>query len=98
MVHAKVMGNEKSRIFGDYKPVNQQKVNSLSASEISIISNIQTNAKQGAPSTVAIFPAIMLVSYLGMMMYFRSIGGYRQVHLNEEEIIEDSIDSSDEEE
>ena len=63
-----------------------------------MISKIQTNAKQGALSTVAIFPAIMLVSYLGMMMYFRSIGGYKQIHLNEEEISEGSIDTSDEEE
>ena len=97
-VHAKVMGNEKSSIFGDYKPIDQQKVNSLSTSEKSVISKIQTNAKQGALSTVAIFPAIMLVSYLGMMMYFRSIGGYKQIHLNEEETSEGSIDTSDEEE
>jgi hypothetical protein len=40
----------------------------------------------------------MLVSYLGMMMYFRSIGGYRPIHLNEEEISEDSVDSVGEEE
>ena len=71
---------------------------SLSASDKSAISNIQTNAKQGALSTVAVFPAIMLLSYLGMMMYFRSIGGYRPIHLNQEEISEDSVDSVGEEE
>ena len=98
IVHANVMGDEKSSIFGDYKPIDQQKVGSLSASDKSVISNIQTNAKQGALSTVAIFPAIMLVSYLGMMMYFRSIGGYRPINLNEEEISDDSIDSLGEEE
>jgi hypothetical protein len=84
-IHSRVMGQEKSSIFGNYKPIDQQKLQSLASSQQDGIVSIQASAKQGALATVAIFPAIMLLSYIGLMLYFRSIGGYKAIHLDEEE-------------
>ena len=78
------MGNEKASIFGKYKPLDHKKVSDLSSTDKAIISDVQTTSKQSALSTVAIFPGIMLISYLGMIFYFRSRGGYKPIELSEE--------------
>ena len=83
-IHAKAMGNEKASIFGKYKPLDHEKVSDLSSTDKAIISDVQTTSKQSALSTVAIFPGIMLISYLGMIFYFRSRGGYKPIELSEE--------------
>ena len=46
------------------------------------ITEIQGEAKKGALSTVAIFPIIMLICYVGLILYFRSRGGYKPVMLD----------------
>ena len=83
-VHAKVMGQVKTSVFGKYKPLDHQKAAELVESEQAAIADVQTTAKKSALATVAIFPAIMLVCYLGMILYFRSKGGYKAVELEEE--------------
>jgi hypothetical protein len=40
-----------------------------------------TAAKRDAMQTVAILPLMMALCYLGLMLYFRSKGGYKQVEL-----------------
>ncbi len=47
------------------------------------ITKLSEEAKKEALLAVAIFPAIMLVSYLLLMAYFKSIGGYRAVDISE---------------
>jgi ABC-type uncharacterized transport system involved in gliding motility auxiliary subunit len=42
---------------------------------------IDAETKQATLATIAILPMIMLVCYVGLILYFRSIGGYRQVLL-----------------
>ncbi|MEL6276994.1 MAG: MFS transporter, partial [Bacteroidota bacterium] len=49
------------------------------------IKDIQGGAKKEALSTVAIFPAIMLVCYIILIFYFRSQGGYKPVELETRE-------------
>jgi hypothetical protein len=83
-IHANVMGEEKTSVFGKYKPLDQNKAAQLPASEQTTIEEVQVTAKKSALSTVAIFPAIMLLCYLGMIFYFRSKGGYTAVELAEE--------------
>jgi len=90
-IHSRVMGQEKSSIFGNYKPIDQQKLQSLASSQQGEVVSIQATAKQGALATVAIFPAIMLLSYIGLMLYFRSIGGYKAIHLDEEESLSKDV-------
>ena len=42
---------------------------------------IERSAKQGALASITIFPAIMLVAFIGLLLYFRMRGGYRPVEL-----------------
>jgi MFS family permease len=41
------------------------------------------NSKQGALANMIIFPVFMLVCYLILMVYFKSKGGYKPVHLDQ---------------
>lgn len=40
------------------------------------IKNLRDNSNQGALGSMAIFPAIMLVGYIGLIFYFKARGGY----------------------
>jgi hypothetical protein len=42
-------------------------------------------AKQGAMQSIAILPLMMALCYIGLIFYFRSKGGYKQVELAEGE-------------
>ena len=81
-IHAQVMGQQQTSVFGKYNPLDQEKVSDLSSSDQAIIAEVQTASKQGALSTVAVFPGIMLICYLGMIGYFRSRGGYKAIDLS----------------
>jgi len=47
------------------------------------VSQVEADAKKGALSTVVIFPVIMLICYLGLIVYFRSKGGYRVIDIGD---------------
>jgi MFS family permease len=80
-LHAQVVALEKASIFGKYQPVDKEKVAALSEGEKKIVSDTTGTAKKNALMTVAIFPAIMLVCYLILLLYFRAKGGYKPVEL-----------------
>jgi MFS family permease len=46
------------------------------------IGEIKRRASQGALANMATFPAIMLIAYIGLFLYFRSKGGYKPVSLD----------------
>jgi fucose permease len=80
-IHRQVVGPEKSSLFGDYRPLDQQKISNLKAEESTILQTAMASAKKTALRTVAIFPAIMLICYLILLIYFRQKGGYQVVKL-----------------
>ncbi len=80
-LHAEVIGKEQQSIFGEYRALDQEKLGSTSESDQAAVTSIQDGAKKSALSTVAIFPSIMLVAYLGLLWWFKRRGGYRPVSL-----------------
>jgi MFS family permease len=46
-------------------------------------------SKQGALANMVLFPVIMLIGYIILIVYFKSRGGYEQVHLSSERPPED---------
>ncbi|MCG3198997.1 MAG: hypothetical protein GHCLOJNM_03504 [bacterium] len=79
-LHAKLT-SDRTGIFGDYRAVDQEKLAQSTEDEKGVVKTIAGEAKKGALATVAVFPVIMLVCYLILIAYFRSIGGYKAVHL-----------------
>lgn len=76
---------EKRGIFGSYKALNLDALDKAPEADANAIKDIQGGAKKEALSTVAIFPAIMLVCYIILIFYFRSQGGYKPVELETRE-------------
>ncbi|MFK7769331.1 MAG: sugar MFS transporter [Mariniblastus sp.] len=63
--------------LGAYKAIDADKVKQLPKAEMEEVNEIISTAKQGALAKIAIFPAIMLLCYLGLLAYFKSKGGYK---------------------
>jgi len=80
-LHAQVAAQERVSVFGKYQPVDKEKVAALDEGEQEIVAETTAAAKKNALMTVAIFPAIMLVCYIVLILYFRAKGGYRPVEL-----------------
>jgi len=80
-LHVQVVAPEKVSVFGRYQPIDKEKVAALSDTEKQIVADTMATAKKNALMTVAIFPAIMLVCYIILILYFRTKGGYRPVEL-----------------
>ena len=81
VLHEQLVGEEKTSVFGAYSAVDIKKLAMASAEAQATVKKIQEGAKRGALGTVAVFPGIMLLSYLGLLLYFRMKGGYRPVEL-----------------
>jgi len=81
-IHAQVLGEEKESVLGTYRAVDQAKVETLPEEQQAIVTVASDEAKKDALGTMAIFPGIMLVSYIILMAYFRSRGGYKPVALD----------------
>jgi MFS family permease len=63
--------------FGKYPAVDPEKVKTLPDSDQKAVTAASDAAKKEALKTVCIFPAIMLLSYIGLLAYFKSKGGYK---------------------
>ncbi len=74
---------EKKSIFGKYLSIDQEKLTQANEEEKSILRDIQINAQKGALKKVALLPAIMLLCYIGLFIYFKIKGGYRSIELKE---------------
>lgn len=84
-MHATYATENKTSIFGEYQSLDQAKLAEAGPDELSIITVIKETAKKDALRDIIIFPVIMLVSYLLMIFYFRSKGGYKAVTLTKGE-------------
>ena len=65
--------------LGTYRSVDVMKVGELTDEQQQQVKEVQDGSKKTALFTVAVFPLLMLVSYLAMMGYFKSKGGYKPV-------------------
>ncbi len=84
-LYAKVVGDTKTSVFGSYQALDEAKVAALDPGvadkkdqvQKNLIEEIGFDAKKNALATVAILPCIMFASYLALILYFRSKGGYK---------------------
>ncbi|MBC8215245.1 MAG: MFS transporter [Candidatus Marinimicrobia bacterium] len=68
---------EKDGIFGQYEAIDNDKKAGLNDTDNVMIDKIIEKAQHGALAYMAIFPVMMLLSYVGLMVYFKTKGGYR---------------------
>jgi hypothetical protein len=85
-IHGAYITENKTSFFGDYKSLDQNKLAGGSAEDKAAVTVIRDTAKKEALRDVIIFPMIMLVSYVLLIIYFRSKGGYKAVVLKKEPV------------
>jgi len=72
---------ERTGIFGDYTAIDPAKRAVLTDAPKAAVDAADRESKHDALRTIAILPGIMFLVYLGLILYFRSRGGYKPVVL-----------------
>lgn len=85
-IHSTYVTENKTSLFGGYQALNQSKLATASAEDNATVTGIRDTAKKEALRDIVIFPIIMFVSYVLLILYFRSKGGYKAVVLKKEPV------------
>jgi 5,10-methylenetetrahydrofolate reductase len=72
---------ERTSIFGAYTAIDPSKRATLSGDDAAAVESADRESKHDALRKIAILPGIMFLVYLGLILYFRSRGGYKPVVL-----------------
>jgi len=75
-VHEEVTSTQRG-LFVEYEYVDRNKFSALTSDQIEKIDRIERQTKQQALAKIAILPAIMFFCYVGLIVYYRSRGGYK---------------------
>jgi MFS family permease len=73
---------ERTGIFGDYTAIDPAKRTTIAGDDEAAVVAAERESKHDALRTIAILPGIMFLVYLGLILYFRSKGGYKPVVLD----------------
>jgi MFS family permease len=68
---------EKKGLLGSYKAVDEEKMKTATPEQVKVVTDARAGVQQATLQKVAIFPIGMFLVYLGMLLYFRSRGGYK---------------------
>ena len=82
-LHEKVAEPAQSKFGMSYRALDKVKIAALPAAEQDEIGKVRTANNQSTLGKVAVLPALMFLCYLALIFYFKSRGGYRQVHLSD---------------
>lgn len=80
-LHAAVISEPKLGIIGTYRPLDQQRVEMLTAEQRAVVQEVQGRSSQTALARVAIMPAFMALCFIALLIYFRKKGGYKPIEL-----------------
>jgi hypothetical protein len=73
---------DRTGLFGDYTAIDPVKRATLAGDEKAAVDAADREAKHDALRTIAVLPGLMFLVYLGLILYFRSRGGYKPVVLD----------------
>ncbi|MFN6095184.1 MAG: MFS transporter [Verrucomicrobiota bacterium] len=76
---------QKNYLLGAYKAIDPVKSAAITeTADAEAIKTATTTGQFSALGKMAIFPAFMLICYLGLILYFRTRGGYKPVNLGDQ--------------
>ncbi len=70
-------------VLGNYSKVDPKAIAALPAAEKEVVTSTEKAAKQRSLATISVLPLIMLASYIGLLFYFKTRGGYKAVFLTD---------------
>lgn len=84
-LYAEVKAAPKMSLFGPAPTLDQDKIKALPAAQQKELEEVQAANKRSIFTTISLLPSFMLLCYLGMLLYFRSRGGYRPIALDHDD-------------
>jgi len=82
-LHEKITEPAQSKFGLSFQPLDKSKIAALSDAEKKEVEDVRIANNQATLGKVAVLPAIMFLCYVGLILYFKSRGGYQQVHVGE---------------
>ncbi len=82
-IHAEIADDEQSKYGIFYQPLNKSKINLLVESDKKAVEKIRKKNNQSTLAKVAVLPLVMFLCYLGLIIYYNKIGGYKVRSLDE---------------
>ena len=80
-IHAQVTVS-KSGLLGAYNAIDQEKLAKADEKAQALVKDVQAGSKQISLKKIAVLPCFMLLSYLILIGYFRTKGGYKPVDIS----------------
>lgn len=80
-LHSTYVTSSQFSVLGPYMALDTEALAGAPQEDTEVIREIREDSKKTALRYVAILPIIMLISYLILILYFRSRGGYKAVEL-----------------
>lgn len=80
-LHASVTAPAQHKFGLEFRPVDQQKAAAVSTADRAVLDRLKIKTNQATLARVALLPVVMFVCYLGLLVYYRSQGGYKAVNL-----------------
>jgi MFS family permease len=80
-IHTAVAGEPRDAYLMSFRTIDRAKVAELPEPQRTVVEEITTTNSQKTLAKFAILPAIMFFCYIGLILYFKARGGYRQVEL-----------------
>lgn len=74
---------ERRGLFGAYLSLDDDAVSAAEPQEQATVAAVVADSKRVALRYVAVLPLLMLIAYLGLLLYFRTRGGYAAVTLSD---------------
>ncbi|RIK88180.1 MAG: MFS transporter [Planctomycetota bacterium] len=75
-VHSTLAKQQEGQFF-DYQAIDKQQVEKLPPQQREAVTAVERAVKQRTLTRIAVLPAIMCACYLGLIVYFKSRGGYK---------------------
>ena len=82
-LHEAYATQEHTSIFGDYRSIDQSKLDTATLEDSATVSAVREEARKQALRVVAIFPFVMLIAYVALSFYYRARGGYNVIVLDD---------------
>jgi len=80
-IHEAVAGEPHDAYLMSFRTIDRAKVAQLPEAQRTVVEDITTANSQRTLAKFAVLPAIMFFCYIGLILYFKAQGGYRQVEL-----------------
>ena len=77
-LHEKIAAPAQSKFGLTFQPLDKTKIETLPDAEKAEVETIRIVNNQATLAKVAVLPAVMFLCYCGLILYFRSRGGYRR--------------------